>query len=273
MATLNAFLICLACCCWQPTLSHAQTTDTLRWQLKKHIAGEFTTFTADNLGNVYLINANNQIKKLNQQLDSVGLYNDVKRFGNIAAIDVSNPLKILVYYRKYAAIAILDRFLNYRTTINLRQQNLLQVKCMAQSFDNHIWLFDEWDNKVKKMNDAGNIVQEFTDCRLLFDQPFSPNSIVDADGLVYLYHPEVGFKVFNYLGALRHQYPLLHWKDVHVSNGLLIGRDNQYQYTWQPKQLLQTQKAAAWNNALQVVYQQNHCYVLRNDGLYIYQLL
>ena len=39
------------------------------------------------------------------------VFNDVKKFGQATLIDVSNPLKVLLYYRDFATIVVLDRFL------------------------------------------------------------------------------------------------------------------------------------------------------------------
>ncbi|HLI92121.1 MAG TPA: hypothetical protein VKU83_00860, partial [Puia sp.] len=58
-------------------------------------------FNVDNLGNIYVINRDNQLKKLSPRGDSLAVFNDVIRYGKVASIDVTNPLKILVYYRDF----------------------------------------------------------------------------------------------------------------------------------------------------------------------------
>lgn len=80
----------------------------------------------------------------------MGIYNDVKKFGQATLIDVSNPLKILLYYKDFATVVMLDRFLNSVNSIDLRKQNTLQAKAIGQSYDNKIWVYDEMENKLKK---------------------------------------------------------------------------------------------------------------------------
>jgi hypothetical protein len=71
--------------------------------------------------------------------DSVAIFNNVKKFGKISTIDVSNPLKVLLYYKDFSTIVVLDRLLATRNTIDLRQQNIFQVNAIGQSYDNNIW--------------------------------------------------------------------------------------------------------------------------------------
>ena len=143
---------------------------TLQYKLIHKVQGSFSDFAIDNLGNIFLINTNNQIKKLNPQYDSIGVFNDTKRFGKIFSVDVSNPLKLLVYYKDFNTIITLDRFLNIRNSIDLRKQHILQAKAVATSYDNNIWVFDEIEATLKKIDDNGKIILQTADFRLLFDE-------------------------------------------------------------------------------------------------------
>ena len=235
MARLKILLV-LVFCSYSFQLK-AITDSTLRVKYSKNISGEFVNFSVDNLGNIFLITASNQIKKLNNNFDSVGIFNDVKRYGNISTIDVSNPLKVLVYYKDFATIVMLDKQLNNRNTINLRQQNILQVKAIAQSYDNNIWLFDELESKLKKIDETGKLLLETSDFRLLFDDNATPQTIIDINGLLYLYNSRKGWTVFDYYGGLKNQYAIANWQDVQVTDSYLRGHDSFYYYAANPKQL------------------------------------
>src|SRR5690606_8719643 len=119
--------------------------------------------------------------------DSPAIFNDVKRFGQASLIDVSNPLKVLLYYENFSSIVMLDRFLNVRNSIDLRKQNIFQVKAIGQSYDNKIWLYDEVNNRLKKIDEDGKLLLETPDFRQLFDEAPSPQYIFDKDQFVYLY--------------------------------------------------------------------------------------
>ena len=64
----------------------------------KIIKGEFTDFTVDNLDYIYLFTPSGQLKKLKPNGDSLAVFNDVRRYGKVYSIDVSNPLKVLLYF-------------------------------------------------------------------------------------------------------------------------------------------------------------------------------
>lgn len=155
--------------------------------LTKAIGGDFIDFTVDNLGNIYVLNKDNQLKKLSPNGDSLAIFNDVRRFGKVSFIDVTNPLKIVVYYREFTMIIELDRFLNIVNTIDLRKLNILQAKAVGLGYDNNVWVYDELDAKLKRIADDGSLVDQTTDFRQLFDSTPDPSILRDQGGYVYLY--------------------------------------------------------------------------------------
>jgi hypothetical protein len=215
----------------------------LQYKLHKQIPGKFTNFTVDNLGNIYVVTTSNQIKKLNNNLDSVAVFNDIKRFGKIDIIDVTNPLKVLIYYKNIATIVVLDRFLNIKNTIDLRKLGIVQVNQIAQSYDNHIWIFDELDAAIKKIDDFGNLLQTSADLRVVFNNatPY-PSFMQDDNGLLYLYNQQEGWFLFDYYGALKNKYVFTGWQNTQVKNGTLLGNIHNNIFLLEPAKLLQQEK-------------------------------
>jgi hypothetical protein len=239
----------------------------------KTISGSYTDFNVDNLGNIYLITAGNQLKKIRSNGDSVGVFNDVKRYGTVSFIDVTNPLKILLYYKNFATVVVLDRFLNMRNSINFRKQNIFSVQTIALSYDNNIWLFDEQDNKLKKIDEEGKLLQESTDFRMLFDTVPLPRQLTDKDNFVYLYDPEKGFYIFDYYGSFKNRLPFLHWDNVAVSDKNLYGFSNNKLYTYELNSLTlkEYNLPAFLKNYLSIKVSNGKIYLLKEDGIYIYE--
>jgi hypothetical protein len=167
------------------------------FRLLKTIKGDIVSFTVDNLDNIYTLNSRNQVKKFNINGDSVAIYNDVRKFGTATMIDVSNPLKVLLYYKDFATIVVLDRLLNIRNTIDLRLQNILQAKAIGLSYDNKIWVYDELESKLKKIDEGGQLLLETPDFRLLLGQSPVFQKIFDENKYVYLYDSLKGVFVFT----------------------------------------------------------------------------
>lgn len=248
------------------------TDSTIRYTLVKTINGLFKDFTIDPLGNIFVVNKNNQVKKYNVQFDSIAQFNDIKRYGNISLIDASNPLKILLYFNHYNTILITDRFLNVRNTIDCRKQNILKATVIATSFDNNVWIFDELDATLKKINDEGKIIFKTADCRLLFEDFCNPQKIIDANGSIYLYCDKNGWIVLDYYGTLQHQYKLINWEDVQVINKILIGRVANKLVLSKPNELFE--KSLTTNielkNCIKLIQQKDKIFVLTKQGMEVY---
>ncbi len=238
------------------------------------ITGNIAYFNVDNLDNVYFITNTNQLRKIDGKGDSVGVFNDVKRYGIPAFIDVTNPLKILAYYKSFSTAIVLDRLLNARNTINFRKQNIFTVKAIATSYDNFIWLFDEQDYKLKKIDDEGKVLLETNDCRMLFDTVPSPTKIIDQDNFVYLYDPEKGFYIFDYYGAFKNRLAFLNWNNVEVSGKTMYGFVDNKLYTYQPNSfvLKEYKLPPFFGDYLAIKAMNGKVYVLKDHGIDIYKV-
>ena len=244
------------------------------FRLVKTIKGDIANFTVDNSDNIYILDSRNQLKKLNANGDSVAVFNDVRKFGRATYIDVSNPLRLLLYYKDFSTIVVLDRFLNVRNTIDLRKKNIFQVKAVALAYDNNIWLYDELENKLKKIDEDGNQLLETPDFRLLFGEAPSPQIIFDQDKFVYLYDSAKSVFVFDYFGGLKNKILITGWKNFKVVEKYIYGSDDKMLHRYEissfrlddwifPPQLKEVQ---SFN------FTKNYLYALRKSGPDNYQI-
>lgn len=190
--------------------------------LIKDYKGDIAGALLDKLDNLYIISSLGQIKKFDANGDSVAVYNQVKQYGQLTAIDVSNPLKPLLFYKDFSTVVILDRFLANRLTIDLRKFSILQPGAIGLSYDNNIWVFDEYDNKLKKIDEQGNKLFETPDFRNIFGKTIAPQKIINDNGLVYLADTVNGIYVFDNYGAYKKNYDLRKWNSIEVYNGIII---------------------------------------------------
>jgi hypothetical protein len=255
-------------------LAHGKAQTDTSFKLIKVIKGDIIDFTVDNLDNIYILNNRNQLKKFNTNGDSVAIFNDVKKFGKVSFIDASNPLKVLLYYKDFSMVVMLDRFLNIRNTIDLRKQNIFRVKAIGQSYDNKIWVYDELDNKLKKIDEDGKLLQETPDFRLLLGQAPSPVKIFDENKYVYLYDSLQGVYVFDYYGALKNNIMILKWDNFKVAGKYIFGSrtDTLYRY------VISTFQYDEWKMPEQIFrsrrfnFTSSRLYALKNDGIEIYSI-
>lgn len=257
-----------------PLPSQTEQKDTLQLELIKSISGNFSYFNTDLFNNVYAVDSKNQLKKINEKGDSIASYNDVKKFGTLSYIDASNPFKLLLFYKNYRHLVTLDQLLTFRNSISLRSKNFFNVNSVATSYDNHYWIFDESDFKLKKIDDAGQVVSESGDLRLITEDAPSPQTIIESNNQLYLYDENKGVYIFDYYGSMKNKIPFLKWKNISVYNNKLIGFNGEKLYSYELNSLnlkeYKLPKFITGNKSIKL--SGNHLFVLKDDGIFIYQI-
>lgn len=276
------FFFIIFICCFS-TLSFTQVAPIpdaangiakLQVQLEKTFAGKWTNVEVDNLGNLYLVDDQQRIKKLNNRYDSVGTFNEVRTVGTLHSIDVSNPLRIILWYKDFGTLLLLDRFLQVKTSIDLRNIGLLQCNAVAQSYDNNIWVYDDLSAQIKKINEEGKVLLESPDMRVLYDAPPHPQTLTDFNRNLYAYDADNGLLICDYFGAVQKRLLYKGWKNLQgFGRGLLA--TNEDVVTWLSSNGIDTKKwelPAGWWDAQKIRFYQNKVYVLRNNQLHAYAL-
>ncbi|TAE62332.1 MAG: hypothetical protein EAY77_07670, partial [Flavobacteriia bacterium] len=150
-------------------------------------SGNFNQLSVDNFGHIYLVSNTNQIKKINSNGDSLAVFNDVRQYGTVGTLDVSNPLKPMVFYKDMLTIVLLDRLLGKKAVINLNKLGLYQIGAACISYDGFVWVYNELDATVAKLDDNGIVVQQTADLRQALGVNLRVNSMFDYRGHLYLY--------------------------------------------------------------------------------------
>lgn len=234
--------------------------------------GKFTFVSADNLGNIYVLTVENQLKKFNSKGDSMGVFNDVRRYGLITSINTSNPLRTILYFGNYRTVVVLDRFLNVVNMIDLKKSKLFQVEVVCPSYDNNIWVFDEQENKLKKISEEGKLLSETTDLRIALDEAVIPNWISDKGGVVYMYDLNKGLFVFDNYGVLKNKVLLLNWSELQVIDQGVYGRSKNKLLKYIPGslQIQEIELPEKVINGKLINIQPQGIYVLTDSGVTLY---
>ncbi|MFT3949642.1 MAG: hypothetical protein QM763_21945 [Agriterribacter sp.] len=236
-------------------------------------APDAAAFTVDNLGNLYILTSKGLLKKYNNRGDSLNVFNDVRRYGSVYAIDVTNPLKVLLYYRDFSTVVMLDRFLNRINIVDLRKSGIFQAKAIALSYDNNIWVFDEQSAKLKKTADDGTLLSETVDLRQVLNAVPSPDKIIDRDGLVYLYDKDKGLYIFDYYGALKNELAITGLTDLQVINRTILGRkENKFiRYTLGTFDMREVELPGIIRQAEDIRIMQPGIYIRNNQGIALFK--
>jgi hypothetical protein len=242
-------------------------------QMSRFIAGSYADFQVDNLGNIFVLTPDNQLKKYSATGDSLGVYNDVKTYGKVAYIDVSNPLKILLFYQEFGTIVMLDRFLNNVNSLDLRQLGFYQVTCIGLAYDNNIWVYDALAGKLNKIASDGTLINQTNDIRTFTDSVPNPVLLTDQGGLVYLFDPQKGAFLFDHYGGYAKFIPLKNWRHFSVINKTMLGWNGHEFLKYEDKMYAEEKKRIPgyYLPALKILIMPDYNYVLKADGIHVFK--
>jgi len=134
----------------------------------------FSDFKIDHYGFMYQIK-NDNLLKMSADGNVTHSYSN-KLYGDIFQLDVSNPLRPLLFYRDQGLLITLDNTLSEQeSVISLNEIGLYQAKCIANSnFDNGIWLYDIDMNEIIKIDNFSNIIYRSGNLSVIFSSMKSP---------------------------------------------------------------------------------------------------
>lgn len=197
----------------QSTLAFAQQSMTLNdtpW-----IAGDYKFLEIDELNQIYLLETSGRLIQYSSKGDSLTMYNDIKRFGIPDRLDVSNPMRPLLFFPAYSTMVMLDRLLTYRGSLSFRKLQQIQTNLGINAYDGNFWIYDEQEFKLKKINAEGNVLTESADLRLLLQDAPKPAALFESEQHVVLYDPGIGFFLFDLYGGYIKAWSYKDWKMVH----------------------------------------------------------
>jgi len=180
----------------------------------------YDDFQIDHYGFIYQINSDDLIKR-NGKGEELYRYSN-KFLGEITQLDVSNPLRPLLFYSDQGVIAVLDNTLSQQKhIISLNQIGLYQAQCIANSnFDNGIWLFDIDVNEIIKINTHSEITYRSGNLSVILEKMTGPVlKLIEKNKKLYAITKNEIF-ILDQFGALLKTTP------VSASNGLILNENN-----------------------------------------------
>jgi len=105
----------------------------------------------DNQGNVYAI-SENSISKYNNKLELLQTYSQ-NFYGKISSVDVSNSFKILVFFKDFSTIFLLDNNLSEINKIDLTFADYNDIQLISSSSQSGFWIYDNTDKRIYLINE------------------------------------------------------------------------------------------------------------------------
>lgn len=123
------------------------------------IKGSFDNFFVDMLGNYYTTDGST-LTKYDENGNETASFSNFTH-GSIHWVDVSNPLKILVFYQEFDQIIYLDKTLSPSSDfINLSDYEISSATAVASSYDNGIWVYDQSEARLFRLGNRMEITHQ-----------------------------------------------------------------------------------------------------------------
>lgn len=156
-------------------------------------------FKIDVFGNFYFIKPDNSLTVYDNEYNEQFHYFN-NGLGPISFIDITNPRKILLFFKDFQKVVFLDNTLSEIGRFEWNIEEALDIKAIGSSRDNYIWLYDGLDYRLKKVDSKGNILLTSNPLQTHFEIDISPDYIIEKNNFVYLVEEGKKVLVFDNFG-------------------------------------------------------------------------
>ncbi len=188
--------------------------------LIKSIPANVTFFTCDILGNLYVV----QKKTLTKYDVNGNILNsyDNKNLGEITSVDVSNPLKILVYYKDFNQLVFLDNTLSISgSPILLEELGIAQSSYSCTSYGNAFWVFDNTVSRLIRF-DKNLVLQNQSDNLIQATGMINPAYMIEKNNSLYISDTLKGILEFDKFGTFNKIIPVVGVNSFQIIDNKLL---------------------------------------------------
>ncbi|MCG9880983.1 MAG: hypothetical protein MH472_10340 [Bacteroidia bacterium] len=240
------------------------------WQLLFRIEAEAKIIETDRMGNIYLVSKTNQLYKYNAKGELLSTLN-YAYLGNITHLDAGNPLEIYLFYKELNALVFLDNNLAFRGKMSLSDAEVIQASAAARSYENGIWVFDQGDLQLKKLQKDGNISQRSGNAlQFTVNKNLHPTQIIDTGTKIYLNDSSEGVMVFDIFANYIKTIPIKGKTEIRVLDEQIFYLDQAKLISYQTKLFKRDTISLPEPNVLQFGLEKEKLFLLNKGNLAVY---
>lgn len=186
------------------------------------IAHDVILYNSDPLGNIYYTDNRQVLSKYDKNAKRTITYSNMKN-GRIGAIDVNNPMRIMVYYPDFFVIKFLDANLAEINSYNIREAySDGMVKLICSSNNNGFWMYDESNRTLLKIAYNFSSEQESGDLFQILGRDIAPLCMIEKGDELFLSDPDVGIMVFDLFGGSKKIIPIKGIKEFSIEKDVMF---------------------------------------------------
>jgi hypothetical protein len=222
-------------------------------------------FTADNLGNMYVVDGSELLKYLPGG-KLAARYSNLK-LGDITSIDATNPLKIILYYRDFQQVVFLDNQLSANTPLSLEKIGLEQASLVCAASNNGFWVYNRQNNELVRFNETARQIIATGNLKQVLNTEINPDFMVEHNGFLFLNNPANGIYVFDIFGAFSKVISIKGLSNFDPDNEIIYYRRDSLLCSYRHRVFEESCKGIPFNAPRSVKYLNKRLYCAYNDSL------
>ncbi len=237
---------------------------------KLHLACDF--FNCDAFGNIYLVR-NQTILKTDSLGTQLAIFDNSKN-GRIGLVDLSNPLKIMIFHPETNIIQFLDRSLSpIDQEIKLFSLYNENYDIACTSYSNSLWLYPSNGSLLYRIDNQANITSKIELLNQITFDDFKATQLIEYDNFIYLSNPKVGIIILDRWGAIINQIPITFNHSISVNNDLIYYHRQDTMYCYNPIVFEELPILKSPQKIMQSVVTKSNIYLkLANDSIFQYSI-
>lgn len=200
----------------------------------------------DNLDFTYLLTTKDELLKYDQKGNLKWRYSN-NRFGKIKSVDVSDPLRVVLFFADFQQVIVLNNNLNEIAKYSFARNGNLLISALASSNNNGFWAFDS--NNIVLLKLSQNFTEDTRSANLfqIFDEVIILKKLIAADQFVYLQKKNNDILQFDRFGAYVKQLPIDSLTDFNITSNNIAYWRNNVLYTYNPVTLEEDKRELSVN--------------------------
>lgn len=228
--------------------------------------------TSDFMGNLYISDEQGIISKYDKNGLLLLSYSG-SNISPIHSVDVSHTSKIFGFYLENQSYLILDRFLNPLNEAVLNNSVIGYASETAYAADNNLWVFDQSDLSIKKINILNQVLVTTISISLIINnEEWDIKQIEEYQNRLYLYDNNKDIYVLdnygNYIKKLEIKPDCNFW--FSGESIIYVQQKKVFKFDLYNSEIVQIGTIGNTNNLLKVISANNLIYLITKSEIIVY---